>query len=354
MTQSVAHWQTQATVKDRANRPLRDLRISVIDRCNFRCPYCMPVEHYGEHHQFLPRSHWLTAGEIRRVASLFVQLGVKKIRLTGGEPLLRRDILEIVESLASLEGVEDIALTTNGTRLAEHAAELKAAGLKRLTVSLDSLDERVFKEMNGGRGDLQTVLLGLEAANRAGFAPLKINAVIERGRNDHTALDLVERFRGTSTIVRFIEYMDVGTVNGWRPEQVVPSIELLARIAARWPVEPRDSNYRGEVAKRYVFKDGQGEIGFISSVSAPFCGDCHRARLSADGTVYTCLFASRGTELRNALRAGASDADLVGLLQNVWRNRDDRYSEIRGRLLEHKNDDGAKKTDRVEMYRMGG
>jgi len=313
----------------------------------------MPAELYGEHHQFLPRSHWLTAGEIKRVASLFAQLGVKKIRLTGGEPLLRRDIVEIVASLAGLEGIEDIALTTNGTRLAEHAAELKAAGLKRLTVSLDSLDEQVFKEMNGGRGDLATVLAGIEAARGAGFEPIKINAVIERGKNDHTALDLVERFRGTGTIVRFIEYMDVGTVNGWRPDQVVPSKELLGRIAARWPVEPRDSNYRGEVAKRYAFTDGQGEIGFISSVSAPFCGDCHRARLSADGTVYTCLFAAHGTDLRNPLRAGATDADLVGLLQNVWRNRDDRYSEVRGRVLERKVAD-PDKTERVEMYRMGG
>ena len=353
MTHSIAHWQTQATVKDRLNRPLRDLRISVIDRCNFRCPYCMPEELYGEHHEFLPRSHWLTAGEIKRVAGLFLQLGVKKIRLTGGEPLLRRDIVSIVSSLAELDGIDDLALTTNGTRLAGLASELKKAGLRRLTVSLDSLDENVFKEMNGGRGDLQTVLAGLDAARRAGFAPIKINAVIERGKNDHTALDLVEHFRGTATIVRFIEYMDVGTVNGWRADQVVPSKELLERIAARWPVEPRDSNYRGEVAKRYAFKDGQGEIGFISSVSAPFCGDCHRARLSADGTVYTCLFAAQGTDLRGALRAGASDADLVGLLQNVWRHRTDRYSEVRGRVLEQKGKE-ADKVERVEMYRMGG
>jgi GTP 3',8-cyclase len=352
MNHTVAHWQTQATVKDRASRPLRDLRISVIDRCNFRCPYCMPAELYGEHHQFLPRSHWLTAGEIKRVASLFAQLGVRKIRLTGGEPLLRRDIVEIVALLAGLEGIDDIALTTNATRLAEHAADLKAAGLKRLTVSLDSLDEQIFKEMNGGRGDLATVLEGIEAARKAGFAPIKINTVVERGKNDHTVLDLLELFRGTETIVRFIEYMDVGTVNGWRPEQVVPSKELLERIAARWPVEPRDSNYRGEVAKRYVFKDGQGEIGFISSVSAPFCGDCHRARLSADGTVYTCLFAARGTDLRTPVRAGATDADLVGLLQNVWRHREDRYSEIRGKVLERKAD--GDKNERVEMYRMGG
>jgi cyclic pyranopterin phosphate synthase len=358
MTHTVAHWHTPATVKDRLSRPLRDLRISVIDRCNFRCPYCMPAELYGEHHQFLPRSHWLTAGEIKRVASLFTQLGVKKIRLTGGEPLLRRDIVEIVAALAALEGIEDIALTTNATRLAEHADELKAAGLKRLTVSLDSLDETVFKQMNGGRGELATVLAGIDAARKAGFGPIKVNTVVERGKNDHTVLDLVEHFRGTDTIVRFIEYMDVGTVNGWRADQVVPSKELLERISARWPLEPRDSNYRGEVAKRYAFADGKGEVGFISSVSAPFCGDCHRARLSADGTLYTCLFAAQGTDLRNPLRSGASDADLVGLLQNVWRNRADRYSEIRGKVLERKaaagDEPDGDKTERVEMYRMGG
>ncbi|HZF31099.1 MAG TPA: GTP 3',8-cyclase MoaA [Gammaproteobacteria bacterium] len=352
-THTVAHWQSQAAVKDRLSRPLRDLRISVIDRCNYRCPYCMPEEHYGEHHEFLPRSHWLTAGEIKRVAGLFVQLGVRKIRLTGGEPLLRKDIVEIVAALADLSGVEDLALTTNGSRLADHAAELKAAGLKRLTVSLDSLDEPVFREMNGGRGDLAAVLSGIDAARRAGFAPIKVNTVVERGKNDHTVLDLVEHFRGTDVIVRFIEYMDVGTLNHWRPEQVVPSKELLARIAARWPLEPRDSNYRGEVATRYAFEDGKGEIGFISSVSEPFCGDCHRARLSADGTVYTCLFAAIGTNLRAPLRAGANDADLVGLLQNTWRNRQDRYSELRGRLLEKKPAEGEK-VERVEMYRMGG
>ena len=352
MTHTVAHWQTQAAVKDRLSRPLRDLRISVIDRCNYRCPYCMPAELFGDNHQFLPRAHWLTAGEIKRVASVFVQLGVKKLRLTGGEPLLRRDIVEIVAGLAELNGVEDLAITTNGSRLAEHAAALKQAGLKRITVSLDSLDEAVFKEMNGGRGELAVVLNGIETALAAGF-PIKLNTVVERGKNDHTVLDLVERFRGTGVIVRFIEYMDVGTVNGWQPKQVVPSKELLERLRERWPLSPMSSNYRGEVAKRYTFDDGQGEIGFISSVSEPFCGDCHRARLSADGTVYTCLFAATGTELRTPLRSGASDADLVGLLQNVWRNRQDRYSEIRGRLLEHKPE-GVEEPERVEMYRMGG
>jgi GTP 3',8-cyclase len=352
MTHTIAQWQSQAAVTDRLGRPLRDLRISVIDRCNYRCPYCMPAELYGENHQFLPRAHWLTPGEIKRVASVFLHLGVKKLRLTGGEPLLRRDIVEIVAGLADLNGAEDLAVTTNGSRLAEHAAALKEAGLKRVTVSLDSLDEQVFKEMNGGRGEVDVVLEGIEAARRAGL-PIKLNTVVERGKNDHTVLDLVEHFRGTGIIVRFIEYMDVGTVNGWRPTQVVPSKELLARLRERWPLSPLDSNYRGEVAKRYAFDDGQGEIGFISSVSEPFCGDCHRARLSADGTVYTCLFASAGTDLRGVLRAGASDTDLVALLQNTWRNRHDRYSEIRGRLLEHKPE-GAETAERVEMYRMGG
>ena len=353
MTETVAHWQAQAAVKDRWSRPLRDLRVSVIDRCNYRCPYCMPAELYGEDHQFLPRAHWLTPGEIKRLVSLFLQLGVSKVRLTGGEPLLRRDIVDIVAGLAGLSGLEDLALTTNGSRLAQRAEDLHVAGLQRVTVSLDSLDEGIFKEMSGGRGDVATVLGGIEAARRVGFAPIKVNVVVERGRNDHTVLDLVEHFRGTGVILRFIEFMDVGTVNGWEPKRVVPSRELLSTIDARWPVEPLDSNYRGEVAKRYRFTDGGGEIGFISSVSKPFCGDCHRARLSADGTLYTCLFAARGVDLRTPLRAGASDADLVGLLQNVWRNREDRYSELRGRLLEHKPVDGERPS-RVEMYRMGG
>jgi GTP 3',8-cyclase len=353
MTETVAQWQAQAAVKDRWSRPLRDLRISVIDRCNYRCPYCMPAELYGDDHQFLPRAHWLTPGEIKRIAGLFLQLGVGKVRLTGGEPLLRRDIAEIVAGLAGLSGLEDLALTTNGSRLAKRAAELAAAGLRRVTVSLDSLDDAVFKAMSGGRGEVGTVLAGIEAARQAGFAPIKVNVVVERGRNDHTALDLVEHFRGTDVILRFIEFMDVGTLNGWERKRVVPSRELLGMIAERWPVEALDSNYRGEVAKRYRFTDGGGEIGFISSVSEPFCGDCHRARLSADGMFYTCLFATRGVDLRTPLRAGASDADLVGLLQNVWRNREDRYSELRGRLLEHKPKD-AERPARVEMYRMGG
>jgi GTP 3',8-cyclase len=336
----------EGAVRDQLGRAVRDLRISVIDRCNYRCPYCMPADVYGEEHVFLPRSHWLTPGEIKRVASLFVQLGVTKLRITGGEPLLRRDIEEIITGLASLRGIEDLALTTNGTRLAALASMLKGAGLRRVTVSLDSLDNAVFQRMNGNRGDVATVLRGIEAAAAIGFAPIKVNVMVQRGVNDHTVLELLEHFRGTGVIVRFIEFMDVGSLNGWRREDVVPSRELLGRIESRWAVEPVEQNYRGEVAERYRYLDGQGEIGFISSVSAPFCGECHRARISADGTIYTCLFARSGIPLRNALRAGASDVDLIGLLQNVWRSRRDRYSELRG--------DIAATERKIEMYRMGG
>jgi len=346
MSDRVSQIQPAGGVTDRLERPVRDLRISVIDRCNYRCPYCMPEEVFGDGHQYLPRQHWLTAGEIKRVASLFVGLGVTKLRLTGGEPLLRRDIVEIVSALAQIGGVEDLALTTNASRLAGRAAQLRDAGLQRVTVSLDSLDQDVFARMNGGRGDVSTVLGGIEAAISAGFDPVKVNVMVQRGVNDHTVLPLLERFRGTGVIVRFIEYMDVGSLNGWQPEQVVPSAELLAGISERWPLEALSENYRGEVANRYRFTDGGGEIGFISSVSTPFCGDCHRARVSADGTLYTCLFANLGTNLRIPLRAGASDADLTGLLRNVWRNRGDRYSEIRGKF--------PAVEARVEMYRMGG
>lgn len=347
MSGKIAQWQASRRVADTWGRPLRDLRISVIDRCNYRCPYCMPAEVYGEGYEFLPRRHWLTPGEIRRVAGLFVQLGVTKLRITGGEPLLRRDVIEIVGRLSTLTGIRDLALTTNGSRLAAHAADLRKAGLGRVTVSLDSLDDDVFRTMNGDRGSVAQVLDGIDVARRAGLAPIKLNVVIQKDRNERTALDLLEHFRGKGIIVRFIEYMDVGTLNGWRMDEVVTSKTLLARIAARWPLRPVQPNYRGEVARRYVFEDGQGEVGFISSVSEPFCGDCHRARLSADGTVYTCLFAKLGACLREPLRAGASDADLMGLLQSVWRGRADRYSEQRGR-------DGRHGEARVEMYRMGG
>ncbi|HEY5567339.1 MAG TPA: GTP 3',8-cyclase MoaA [Gammaproteobacteria bacterium] len=346
MNSGITPLQAQPIVKDHLSRPLRDLRISVIDRCNYRCPYCMPEEVYGDAHEFLPRKDWLTSGELKRVAGLFLKLGVNKLRLTGGEPLLRRDLGDIVRGFAALDGLEDLALTTNGSRLAARAKELKAAGLKRITVSLDSLDPEIFRRMNGNRGDVETVLAGIDAAVAAGFDPVKLNVVVQRGINDHTVIDLVEHFRGTGIIVRFIEYMDVGTRNGWRADQVVSSKALLDKISERWEVAALEGNYRGEVAKRYAFADGRGEIGFISSVSEPFCGDCHRARLSADGSLYTCLFASRGTDLRGPLRAGASDTDLIGILQNVWRNRRDRYSELRGEAISER--------DRVEMYRIGG
>jgi cyclic pyranopterin phosphate synthase len=306
----------------------------------------MPAEIYGEAHQFLRRSEWLTAGEIRRVAGLFQRLGVNKLRITGGEPLLRKDLDEIIQNLANLEGIDDIALTTNGSRLAERAGELKRAGLRRITVSVDSIDPEIFSAMSGGRGSLDSALAGIDAAQAAGFEAVKVNVTVLKGQNDQSVLDLVEHFRGTGVIVRFIEFMDVGTLNGWQSDQVVASEVLRDRINARWPIEPLEQNYRGEVAKRYAFNDGQGEIGFISSVTEPFCGDCHRARISADGTLYTCLFANTGTDLRAPLRAGASDADLVAMMQNVWRNRADRYSEIRGKAI--------KDSDRVEMYRMGG
>ena len=348
MTSKVTQWHTSGEVTDTLSRPLRDLRISVIDRCNYRCPYCMPADIYGEEYEFLPRHHWLTPGELKRVAGLFMQLGVTKLRITGGEPLLRRDIVDIVAKLSSLSGLDDLALTTNGTRLAELAKDLQAAGLRRVTVSVDSLDETVFREMSGGRGDIHNVLEGIEAARSAGLGPIKLNVVVQKGKNDHTVMDLLDHVGGSGLILRFIEYMDVGTLNGWRLDEVVTSKELVEKISARWPLEPLDRNYLGEVAQRYAFADGQGEIGFISSVSEPFCGACHRARLSADGTIYTCLFASEGINLRVPMLAGASDADIAGLLQNIWRQRADRYSELRGK------DTDAPGERRIEMYRMGG
>ena len=346
MTPSVTIMDAEHQVRDSLGRSLRDLRISVVDRCNFRCPYCMPAEIYGDDYAYLARADWLTPGEICRLARLTMGLGVRKIRLTGGEPLLRRDIADIVANIAALPGLEDLALTTNGMLLAERAGALREAGLQRVTVSLDSLDPDVFHAMSGGRGSVSEVLKGIEAASAAGLAPVKINVVVQKGVNDGTVLDLLAHFRGSGHIVRFIEFMDVGSLNQWQREQVVTSRELLDLICARWPLSPLGQNYPGEVARRYQFDDGAGEIGFISSVSEPFCGDCHRARLSADGTVYTCLFATHGTNLRIPLRAGASDADLSGLMQGIWRGRRDRYSELRGRQVPSEQ--------RVEMYRMGG
>jgi GTP 3',8-cyclase len=335
--------------RDTLGRPLRDLRISVMDRCNFRCPYCMPKDTYHENYRFLKTAERLSFDEIVRLSRIFVRLGVRKLRLTGGEPLLRANLAELVGELTSLPGVEDVALTTNGVLLARHAAELKAAGLSRITVSLDSADPAVFARMSGGFGGLEDVFDGIEHARRAGLTPIKVNAVVQRGANDHTVLGLLERFRGTGVIVRFIEYMDVGNRNDWQPEQVVASKELAALIGARWPLVPLERNYRGEVAERYAFTDGAGEIGFISSVTQPFCGDCSRARLSSDGVLYTCLFASHGTSLREALRTGATDDDLATVITDVWNGRTDRYSELRAALRTSRA-----AQEKVEMYYIGG
>jgi GTP 3',8-cyclase len=333
--------------RDTLGRPLRDLRISVTDRCNFRCPYCMPRERYHEHYRFLKSTQRLSFEEIVRLARLFLQLGVRKLRVTGGEPLLRAGLADLIGDLTSLSGVEDVALTTNGVLLAQHAAELCAAGLQRVTVSLDSLDPGVFARMAGDLGSPDEVLAGISAAQRAGLTPVKVNAVVQRGINDHTVLPLLEYFRGTGVTVRLIEYMDVGNRNEWRREQVVPSQEMLQLVNERWPLRPLERDFVGEVAERHAYADGQGEVGFISSVSQPFCGDCSRARLSSDGVLYTCLFATQGLDLRAPLRAGASDDELLDVIRQCWLQRGDRYSELRGRVDLH----GAA---RVEMNHVGG
>lgn len=349
MSSIIHHIRGPQNPLDRLGRPLHDLRISVMDRCNFRCPYCMPKEQFHEHYRFLKSQERLSFEEIVRLARLFAGLGVRKLRLTGGEPLLRTNLADLVGDLTDVPGIDDIALTTNGVLLSQHAVDLHANGLRRVTVSLDTLDRDVFTRMSGGFGALDQVLGGIEAAIAAGLTPVKINAVIERGLNDHTALDLVERFRGSPVIVRFIEFMDVGNRNNWRPELVVPSRELAVRIHERWPMRPISENYKGEVAQRWRFDDGGGEVGFISSVSQPFCGACSRARLSSEGKFYTCLFATHGLDLRAPLRAGAGDADLLELIRGVWNGRTDRYSELREQLRAT-----LPETKKIEMNYIGG
>lgn len=328
---------------------MHDLRISLLDRCNFRCPYCMPASEFHDDYQFLKKPERLAHEEILKITRVAVNLGVSKIRLTGGEPLLDKKLPDLVRGLSRIHGIDDLALTTNGMLLAPVAQSLADAGLQRLTISLDSLDEDIFRQMSGGRGDLGKVLDGLAAAEKAGLTPLKINVVVERDVNDHTVLDLLEHFRGTGHIVRLIEYMDVGNRNGWRRGQVVSSSELLAMVQARWPVRAVGRNYPGEVARRYKYLDGAGEIGFISSVTEPFCGSCSRARLSSDGMLYTCLFATKGTDLREPLRNGAGEEELGDILSRVWLQRADRYSELRRpEVAEHHV------LSKVEMYRIGG
>ena len=334
---------------DTLGRPLKDLRISVTDRCNFRCPYCMPAEIFGESYQFLPREDILTFEEIHRLARISVGLGVNKIRITGGEPLLRTQLPVLIGMLAAIPGLDDLTLTTNGYLLPQQAQRLKDAGLKRITVSLDTLDEEIFKVMNGRGLGVDRVLQGIEAADAAGLSPIKINAVVQKGVNDHTVVELARRFKGTGHIVRFIEYMDVGNRNGWKWDEVVPAAEVVERIDAEMPLEPADSNYRGEVANRYRYRDGSGEIGVIASVTQPFCADCTRARLSTDGKIYTCLFASRGVDLRDEMRAGATEDQLREILTRVWGLRADRYSEERTELAPLQND-----RRKIEMYQIGG
>ncbi|HEV8682222.1 MAG TPA: GTP 3',8-cyclase MoaA [Actinomycetota bacterium] len=313
---------------DTAGRPLRDLRMSITDKCNFRCVYCMPKEVYGREFHFLGRAELLTFEEIERMARIFVGLGVRKIRLTGGEPLLRREVPRLVAMLGRIPGI-DLSMTTNGSLLAAKAAELADAGLSRITVSLDSLDDGVFMSMNDVGFPVARVLDGIEAAARAGLSPVKVNMVVKRGMNEDDVVPMARHFRGTGHVVRFIEYMDVGTTNGWRLDDVVPAAEVAARIETVFPLEPLEPNYPGEVANRYRYRDGAGEIGIIASVTQPFCGACTRARVTADGKLYTCLFASQGHDLRALLRGGASDDELAAAVAGIWNARQDRYSELR-------------------------
>ncbi len=317
------------TLTDRLDRPLRDLRISVTDRCNFRCTYCMPKQVFGSDFQFLPRSEILTFEEVTRLARTFVALGVRKIRVTGGEPLIRSDVEKLIAMLARIDGLKDLTLTTNGSLLKWKARALKEAGLNRITISLDSLDNEVFKAMNDVNFPVERVLDGIEAAVEAGLTPVKVNMVVKKGVNDHNVLQMARHFRDSGQTVRFIEYMDVGNTNGWRLDDVVPAGDIVRMIDAEMPLEPLDPGYRGEVAKRYRHKDGSGELGLITSVTHPFCGDCTRARLSADGKLYTCLFATKGHDLRSLLRGGNTDEEIAEFLRSVWKARDDRYSERR-------------------------
>lgn len=336
---------SQSQIADTRGRPLRDLRISVTDRCNFRCTYCMPKEVYGRDFQFLERAQLLSFDEIHRLTRIFKRFGIEKVRLTGGEPLVRRQ-LEILIGLLAQEPGLDLTLTTNASLLKQKAQALKDAGLNRVTVSLDSLDDKVFRAMNDVDFPVAKVLEGIEAADRVGLKPVKINMVVKRGVNDDTVLDMCRHFKGSGHILRFIEFMDVGSTNGWQMQHVVPSRELVKRIDAELPIEAMDANYLGEVAERWRYRDGGGEIGFISSVTQAFCRDCTRTRLSAEGQIYTCLFANKGTDLRGPMRKGASDDDLAAIIESVWRTREDRYSEIR-------TADTAKQR-KIEMSYIGG
>ena len=333
-------------LNDTLGRPLKDLRISVLGRCNLRCTYCMPEESLHQRGIFLRPQYLLSDGEIEFLARVFASLGVNKLRLTGGEPLLRPGFVDLVNRLSAIEGLTDLAVTTNAILLPRHAAALKQAGLDRITVSLDSIDETVFTEMAGNRGSVQEVLDGIASAEDAGFEKIKINTVVQRKVNDHTIMDLVSHFRNTGHTVRLIEFMDVGNVNQWDRDMVVPSAELLKSIHDQWPLRPVAQQAASETARRYEFVDGGGEIGFISSITEPFCGDCSRARITAEGLFYSCLFAARGTNLRDKIRAGLGAEEMAAEITGLWSKRADRYSELRNRLPHHQ--------PHIEMYRMGG
>ncbi|HET9047406.1 MAG TPA: GTP 3',8-cyclase MoaA [Chiayiivirga sp.] len=336
------------TTHDALGRPLRDLRISVTDRCNFRCTYCMPKALFGSDHAFLPRANVLSFEEITRLVAVFADLGVEKIRLTGGEPLVRRGLENLVAQLARVPGIADISLTTNGSLLSRDMAQrLVDAGLRRITISLDALDDATFQAINDVKFPVAKVLSAIDNAAAAGLAPIKVNMVVKRGMNAHAIEDMARHFRGTGHILRFIEYMDVGNANGWRLDDVVSAAEIAQRVGALWPIEPVASNYRGEVAQRWRYQDGAGEIGIIASVTQPFCGDCSRARLSAEGVLYTCLFSGSGVDLRGLLRQGCEDAQLHTRVASVWLGRRDRYSELRSQ-----NTQGLRR--KVEMSHIGG
>jgi cyclic pyranopterin phosphate synthase len=341
-------------VRDRLSRPLHDLRISITDRCNFRCVYCMPKEVFDKDYNYLPHSSLLSFEEITRIAQLFIAHGVEKIRLTGGEPLLRKNIEKLIGMLAGLKTVSgkplDLTLTTNGSLLAKKAQSLKDAGLQRVTVSLDAMDNAVFQRMNDVDFAVDDVLKGIDVAHQVGLGPIKINMVVKGGMNDHEILPMARYFKNTPYVLRFIEYMDVGASNGWKMDEVVPSTEVLRRIAAELPLQPLDANYTGETATRWRYADGSGEIGLISSVSHAFCQDCTRARLSTEGKLYTCLFATSGHDLRALLRDGRSDAEISTVLSHLWRARGDRYSELRTSQTDGLERSGPK----VEMSYIGG
>lgn len=332
-------------VTDKLNRPIKDLRISVMDTCNYRCPYCMPEDKFDDDYQFLKSHERLNFDEIYRTVKVFAQFGVNKIRLTGGEPLLRKKLPDLIRQLKSIDGIKDIALTTNGQLLEKQLPQLIEAGLDRVNISLDTIDKDLYYKMSGNKGQLKVVLDAIEFARKSALKSVKLNCVVQIGVNDNQILPLLKKYQNTDVVVRFIEFMDVGTKNGWQQNSVLHFKDILQHIEEKWQVEPIDPNYTGEVATRYKYKEHRGEIGFITSISKPFCRDCSRARLSADGKLYTCLFANKAYDLRNLLRNN-SDEKLKDYIQNIWQNRDDRYSEIRHQVKD--------KRDKIEMYVIGG